>query len=213
MPNGQPPLTIGVLICFESAFPDMSRVDTDHGAQLIVYQTSDSTWQASWEWAAGAARRARRAARRRDRPPGRAGGADRRLGRLRRQGTAAGMEGLLIPRCRAGAARPSARVRPHALRPARRLRPVDRGGDRSAGRGDRAATNRPNTFANGSSARPGRHSLGRHPPARPVRRRDGHLPAGRCHERLWARAMAARRPRPAPSSEPCPGEPGQQGNT
>jgi apolipoprotein N-acyltransferase len=51
MPNGQPPLTIGVLICFESAFPDMSRVDTDHGAQLIVYQTSDSTWQASWEWA------------------------------------------------------------------------------------------------------------------------------------------------------------------
>jgi apolipoprotein N-acyltransferase len=48
-PGGQP-LTIGVLICFESAFPDMSRVDTDHGAQLIVYQTSDSTWQASWEW-------------------------------------------------------------------------------------------------------------------------------------------------------------------
>jgi apolipoprotein N-acyltransferase len=44
------PLTIGVLICFESAFPDMSRVDTDHGAQLIIYQTSDSTWQASWEW-------------------------------------------------------------------------------------------------------------------------------------------------------------------
>jgi apolipoprotein N-acyltransferase len=48
-PDGQP-LTIGVLICFESAFPDMSRVDTDHGAQLIVYQTSDSTWQAGWEW-------------------------------------------------------------------------------------------------------------------------------------------------------------------
>jgi apolipoprotein N-acyltransferase len=45
------PLTIGVLICFESAFPDMSRVDTDHGAQLIIYQTSDSTWQAGWEWA------------------------------------------------------------------------------------------------------------------------------------------------------------------
>jgi apolipoprotein N-acyltransferase len=50
MPSG-PPLTIGVLICFESAFPDMSRVDTDQGAQVIVYQTSDSTWQASWEWA------------------------------------------------------------------------------------------------------------------------------------------------------------------
>jgi apolipoprotein N-acyltransferase len=50
MPTGKP-LTIGVLICFESAFPDMSRVDTDQGAQLIVYQTSDSTWQAGWEWA------------------------------------------------------------------------------------------------------------------------------------------------------------------
>ena len=44
------PLTIGVLICFESAFPDMSRVDADNGAQLIIYQTSDSTWQAGWEW-------------------------------------------------------------------------------------------------------------------------------------------------------------------
>ena len=48
LPSGRP-LTIGVLICFESAFPDMARVDTDHGAQLIVYQTSDSTWQAGWE--------------------------------------------------------------------------------------------------------------------------------------------------------------------
>ncbi len=47
--DGQP-LTIGVLICFESAFPDMARVDTDHGAQVIIYQTSDSTWQAGWEW-------------------------------------------------------------------------------------------------------------------------------------------------------------------
>jgi apolipoprotein N-acyltransferase len=41
-------VTIGVLICFESAFPDMSRVDTRRGAQLIVYQTSDSTFQQSW---------------------------------------------------------------------------------------------------------------------------------------------------------------------
>ncbi len=49
-PSRSAPLTIGVLICFESAFPDMSRVDTDQGAQLIVYQTSDSTWQAGWEW-------------------------------------------------------------------------------------------------------------------------------------------------------------------
>ena len=50
-PPGGRPLRIGVLICFESAFPDMSRVDADQGAQMIVYQTSDSTWQAGWEWA------------------------------------------------------------------------------------------------------------------------------------------------------------------
>jgi apolipoprotein N-acyltransferase len=41
-------IPIGVLICFESAFPDMSRVDARRGAQLIVYQTSDSTFQGSW---------------------------------------------------------------------------------------------------------------------------------------------------------------------
>jgi len=55
-------LTIGVLICFESAFPDMSRVDTDHGAQVIIYQTSDSTFQASWAPAQHAALGALRAA-------------------------------------------------------------------------------------------------------------------------------------------------------
>jgi apolipoprotein N-acyltransferase len=42
------PLSIGVLICFESAFPDMSRVDTDKGAQLIVYQSETSTFQGTW---------------------------------------------------------------------------------------------------------------------------------------------------------------------
>ena len=42
------PLPIGVLVCFESAFPDMSRVDTDTGAQLIVYQSSTSTFQGTW---------------------------------------------------------------------------------------------------------------------------------------------------------------------
>ncbi len=42
------PLPIGVLICFESAFPDMSRVDTDNGAQLIVYQSETSTFQGTW---------------------------------------------------------------------------------------------------------------------------------------------------------------------
>jgi len=42
------PLQIGVLICFESAFPDMSRVDADNGAQLIVYQSSTPTFQGTW---------------------------------------------------------------------------------------------------------------------------------------------------------------------
>jgi apolipoprotein N-acyltransferase len=42
------PLTIGVLICFESAFPDMSRVETDQGAQVIVYQSSTLTFQGTW---------------------------------------------------------------------------------------------------------------------------------------------------------------------
>ncbi len=42
------PLPIGVLICFESAFPDMSRADADLGAQLIVYQSATSTFQGTW---------------------------------------------------------------------------------------------------------------------------------------------------------------------
>jgi apolipoprotein N-acyltransferase len=46
-PSGRP-LPIGVLICFESAFPDMARVDADMGAQLIVYQSSTSTFQGTW---------------------------------------------------------------------------------------------------------------------------------------------------------------------
>ena len=46
-PNGDP-LTIGVLICFESAFPDMSRAEADQGAQLIVYQSSTPTFQGTW---------------------------------------------------------------------------------------------------------------------------------------------------------------------
>ena len=56
------PLPLGVLICFESAFPDMSRVNTDLGAQLIVYQTSDSTFQRSWAPAQHASLSAVRAA-------------------------------------------------------------------------------------------------------------------------------------------------------
>jgi apolipoprotein N-acyltransferase len=45
--QGQP-LPLGVLICFESAFPDMARVDTAAGAQLIVYQSETSTFQGTW---------------------------------------------------------------------------------------------------------------------------------------------------------------------
>ena len=56
------PLPLGVLICFESAFPDMSRVDADLGAQLIIYQTSDSTFQSSWAPAQHASLSAVRAA-------------------------------------------------------------------------------------------------------------------------------------------------------
>jgi apolipoprotein N-acyltransferase len=42
------PLAAGVLVCFESAFPDMSRVETNQGAQLIVYQSATSTFQGTW---------------------------------------------------------------------------------------------------------------------------------------------------------------------
>ena len=56
------PLPVGVLICFESAFPDMSRVDADLGAQLIIYQTSDTTFQSSWAPAQHASLSAVRAA-------------------------------------------------------------------------------------------------------------------------------------------------------
>jgi apolipoprotein N-acyltransferase len=56
------PLRVGVLICFESAFPDMAASDAGQGAQLIVYQTSDSTFQASWALAQHAALAALRAA-------------------------------------------------------------------------------------------------------------------------------------------------------
>jgi apolipoprotein N-acyltransferase len=42
------PLDVGVLVCFESAFPDMSRAETNQGAQFIVYQSSTSTFQGTW---------------------------------------------------------------------------------------------------------------------------------------------------------------------
>ncbi|MDR2987058.1 MAG: apolipoprotein N-acyltransferase, partial [Nocardiopsaceae bacterium] len=47
LPDGRR-LKFGVLICFESSFPDMSAVDANRGAQLLIFQTSDSTFQGSW---------------------------------------------------------------------------------------------------------------------------------------------------------------------
>ena len=39
---------VGPLICFESTFPDMARREVALGAELVVYQTSSSTFQGSW---------------------------------------------------------------------------------------------------------------------------------------------------------------------
>ncbi|MEU0627678.1 apolipoprotein N-acyltransferase [Streptomyces sp. NPDC005989] len=41
-------LRIGPLVCFESAFPDMSRRLTQDGAQVLIAQSSTSTFQHSW---------------------------------------------------------------------------------------------------------------------------------------------------------------------
>ena len=105
--SGQP-LTIGVLICFESAFPDMSRVDTDHGAQLIIYQTADSDLPG--QLGAGPARVAQRTARGRDRPADRAGRAHRRLGGLRRPRPPARQRGAVPAGSHRRLARAAARV-------------------------------------------------------------------------------------------------------
>jgi apolipoprotein N-acyltransferase len=55
-------LRIGPLVCFESAFPDMSRNLTDKGAQLLVAQSSTSSFQDSWAPAQHASLAALRAA-------------------------------------------------------------------------------------------------------------------------------------------------------
>ncbi|MGW1029525.1 apolipoprotein N-acyltransferase [Streptomyces sp. NPDC002577] len=44
--NGGP--TIGPMVCFETAFPDMSRSLTRDGAQVLVAQSATSTFQHSW---------------------------------------------------------------------------------------------------------------------------------------------------------------------
>ncbi|MFB6638698.1 apolipoprotein N-acyltransferase [Streptomyces chartreusis] len=41
-------LRIGPMVCFESAFSDMSRNLADHGAEVLVAQSATSTFQQSW---------------------------------------------------------------------------------------------------------------------------------------------------------------------
>ncbi|MFG2925066.1 apolipoprotein N-acyltransferase [Streptomyces sp. NPDC048305] len=55
-------LRVGPLVCFESAFPDMSRQLVRDGAQLLVAQSSTSTFQHSWAPAQHASLAALRAA-------------------------------------------------------------------------------------------------------------------------------------------------------
>ncbi|WP_455351831.1 apolipoprotein N-acyltransferase [Streptomyces sp. SYSU K217416] len=45
---GEDGLRVGPLVCFESAFPDMSRRLTRDGAQLLIAQSATSTFQSSW---------------------------------------------------------------------------------------------------------------------------------------------------------------------
>ncbi|SDK24005.1 apolipoprotein N-acyltransferase [Streptomyces indicus] len=61
MPVGQA-WTVGPLVCFESAFPDMSRQLTRRGAQLLLAQSATSTFQDSWAPAQHASLAALRAA-------------------------------------------------------------------------------------------------------------------------------------------------------
>ncbi len=59
---GASPLRVGPLVCFESAFPDMSRRLARDGAGLLVVQSSTSTFQHSWAPAQHASLAALRAA-------------------------------------------------------------------------------------------------------------------------------------------------------
>ncbi|MEV4879948.1 apolipoprotein N-acyltransferase [Streptomyces cyaneofuscatus] len=62
LPDGDQRLRIGPLVCFESAFPDMSRRLTRDGAQVLVAQSATSTFQESWAPAQHASLGALRAA-------------------------------------------------------------------------------------------------------------------------------------------------------
>ncbi|MER5442706.1 apolipoprotein N-acyltransferase [Streptomyces sp. NPDC002790] len=46
--HGERTLRVGPLVCFESAFPDMTRQLTRDGAQVLLAQSSTSTFQHSW---------------------------------------------------------------------------------------------------------------------------------------------------------------------
>ncbi|MEU9012519.1 apolipoprotein N-acyltransferase [Streptomyces sp. NPDC048479] len=46
--DGEGGLRLGPLVCFESAFPDMSRRLTRDGAQLLIAQSATSSFQGSW---------------------------------------------------------------------------------------------------------------------------------------------------------------------
>ncbi|MFG3510189.1 apolipoprotein N-acyltransferase [Streptomyces sp. NPDC047821] len=48
MTLGERGLRLGPLVCFESAFPDMSRHLAREGAQMLVAQSATSTFQESW---------------------------------------------------------------------------------------------------------------------------------------------------------------------
>ncbi|MEW1630717.1 apolipoprotein N-acyltransferase [Streptomyces sp. NPDC089173] len=62
LPDGDRRLRIGPLVCFESAFADMSRRLTRDGAQVLVAQSATSTFQESWAPAQHASLGALRAA-------------------------------------------------------------------------------------------------------------------------------------------------------
>ncbi|QGZ47842.1 apolipoprotein N-acyltransferase [Streptomyces sp. QHH-9511] len=60
--EGVPELRIGPLVCFESAFPDMTRRLARDGADLVIAQSATSTFQDSWAPAQHASLGALRAA-------------------------------------------------------------------------------------------------------------------------------------------------------
>ncbi|MFD8009453.1 apolipoprotein N-acyltransferase [Streptomyces sp. NPDC058955] len=62
LPNDGRTTTVGPLVCFESAFPDMSRRLVRDGADVIVVQSATSTFQHSWAPAQHASLAALRAA-------------------------------------------------------------------------------------------------------------------------------------------------------